>query len=847
MVAERSERVPFPDDIRIGDWLLEPSLDRLSRNGTVVHLRPQLTNLLVLLAQHAGRTVSKDEILSKVWEGQFVAESGMTRCIAEIRQALGDDARDAKIVQTVTKRGYRLMAPVTRVETPVPVERALPPPPPADAVHPALPPAQVAAPTEADASRDQAPEARAAAKDLRSDAPPPQEPGPEEPESAGAPAAGALPAAPPARRRWTVRAAQLVTVFVLVVLAVAWAAASRSPVRVLKERDTVLLADVDNRTGDAAFDNTLRLALAVQLGQAPFLRILPDTRVRASLGLMARPAQQPIVGGVALELCRREGAALLLAGSISRLGSHYAVGLEAIACASGESMSRELIEVKSKDEVLGALGTAAGRLRRSLGESRESLSKYDVPIARATTTSLEALKALSLGDIERDRARTKESLMYFRRATELDPQFALAWARRGASAHNMARAAGDERSGEFAEARMSFQKAYELRDRVSEPERFYILAHYYRSVLGDPDKSLETYTLWSRIYPGSSIPSINSASIRANLYGQYEAALPDALEGVRLAPNSATSNLTLVGSYLGTGRLPEARQALRDATKRGVDNLEWHRLGVEMAVMDRDAAALREHVRWASTDATAGMVITGLRALAAASAGKMRESRDLWAEAAKVATRVGTPGARTTVLLAQAEAEALLGDPRLARAAAGEAMAIDSRESTRLSAAASLALAGDTARAGKVLEELPRNSEPDTFTSYVWEPVARALVAAAAGRPGQAAPVSGRLSRFERGRYFRLVPLGARGWIAQSAGRTQEAAAAFGEVLRLQNVAPTSPWVAFARLGLARALRDMGDVAGSRAAYGTVIESMKDGDQDAPILVAASRERTALK
>ncbi len=834
MAAERGERDLFPDDLRIGDWLLQPSIDRLSRNGTTVHLRPQLTNLLVLLAAHAGRTVSKHEILSSVWAGQFVAESGMTRCIAELRQALGDDARDPKMVQTITKRGYRLTAPVARVEQPLPVEQPQAAPRvPDEPVGPLLTPSPAGLPVPTADGEGQDPPANDGAPD-RTVVAPDRADG--HPPAAGSPLRGRRP--PP-------RAAALIVAGGLALVALTLDD-HVNPVAAPSERHTVVLADVENSTGDPAFDQTLRLALAVHLGQAPFLRILPDTRVRASLGLMGRPPEQPIVGGVALELCRREDAALLLAGSISKLGSHYAVGLQAVACATGDSVGRELAEAKSKDEVLGALGLAAGRLRKTLGESRESLSKYDVPIARATTSSLEALKALSLGDVARDHSRTEDSLMYFRRATDLDPLFALAWARRGAAAHNLARAEGDERSGQFAEARMSFQKAFELRDRVSEPERFYILAHYYRSVLGDPDKALEAYTLWNRMYPGSSIPSINSASIRANLFGQYEAALADAREGVRLAPNGAVSNLSLVGAHLGTNRLPEARQALRDATARGVDNLEWHRLAFEMAVLDGDAAAMQEHIRWASRDAAATMVITGLRALAAASAGRMREARQLWPEAARAAARVGTPAARASVLLAQAEAEALLGNPRLAREAAGAALAVDPCESTTLSASSSLALAGDAVRAARLLDDLPPRSEPDTMSGYVWEPVARALAAAAAGRHAEARPFVIRILRFERGRYFRLVPLGVRAWVEQAGGRAPEAAAAFAELLGLQQVAPTSPWTAFARLGLARALRDAADPAGSLAAYDAAIEATKDGDQDAAIPMAARRERAAL-
>ena len=286
MAAEGSERarsVPFPDDMRIGDWLLQPSIDRLSRNGTSVHLRPQLTNLLVLLAQNAGRTVSKDEILSKVWEGQFVAESGMTRCIAEIRQALGDDARDPKIVQTITKRGYRLMAPVERVEPPAAAEPAADRGRSAGAARRAEPPARSSAVA---AGQPLSARMRASRRRLRlrlrthrrsSPRPWPMPASRRDPLSAG---------------DGRCRAAVLTSACGVVVLALTWGAMKLTPRPVLSERDTVLLADVENTTGDPAFDQTLRLALGVQLGQAPFLRILPDARVRASLGLMARPHQR---------------------------------------------------------------------------------------------------------------------------------------------------------------------------------------------------------------------------------------------------------------------------------------------------------------------------------------------------------------------------------------------------------------------------------------------------------------------------------------------------------------------------------------------------------------------------
>ncbi len=343
MQAEQPVHPEFAADFRVGEWLVEPSLDRLSRDGTVLRLRPQLMDFLVLLAQHAGQTVSKDLILAEVWRGQLVAESGMTRCISEIRQALCDDAHEPKTVQTIRKRGYRLVAPVVFLDTrgASGVERHVSPPP---------------LPAE------------------------PEEPFPE--------AATALPGPRrfPRRVGWTVG-----SVFGMTLLAaLAWGTGGWTRTPVLSDRDTVMLADVTNTTGDSAFDGTLRLALAVHLGQAPFLHILSEDHVRSVLALTGRSANQPVVGAVALEVCRHEDAAVLLAGSIARLGSHYAVGIEAISCRSGETIGRELVEVDGKEQVLTELGAAAARLRRTLGESRASLRHHAVPIVQATTPSREA-------------------------------------------------------------------------------------------------------------------------------------------------------------------------------------------------------------------------------------------------------------------------------------------------------------------------------------------------------------------------------------------------------------------------------------------------------------------------
>jgi tetratricopeptide (TPR) repeat protein len=561
---------------------------------------------------------------------------------------------------------------------------------------------------------------------------------------------------------------------------------------------------------------------------------------------MGRPRDQAVTGNVALELCRREGAVVLLAGSITRLGSHYVFGLEGLNCASGESIGREVVEVESKDEVLAAVGSAARRMRSTLGESRASLRRSEVPIVEATTPSLEALEALSLGDRARDQERLADALMYYRRATDVDPNFAVAWARRGAAAQNMGRAVGDDRSVESEETKICFQRAFELGDRVSEVERLYIRGHYYRFVAGDTDRAIETYRTWIRTYPGSLVPTTNLASTYINSLGRYQEALLDAREAVRLAPSSSITNSALVASYLGSNRLEDAKQALREAVRKGVNDLSIHRLAFEVAFATGDEAGMLEQVRWAAADPAAAMVMSELQALAAASKGRLQEARRHWADATASAAKAGTVGVRAGCLLRQAEAEALVGDLQRARAAADQALAIDGQPTTRLAAAAVFALTGNPPRAGRLLNDVSRGEALTGSSKAVWQPVARALAMSVSGQPDKALELLQPTIRFERGRFFGLVPLGVRGSVERSAGRPRQAAATFGELLNLRHVVPMSPWVTYARLGLARALLEAGDLAGSRSAYDELLEGMKQADADSPVVIAARRERAAI-
>jgi DNA-binding winged helix-turn-helix (wHTH) protein/tetratricopeptide (TPR) repeat protein len=701
--------VPRLRPFTVGDWLIEPKPCHATHGDTVAKLRPQLVDVLVCLARRAGKIVLKDEILADVWPGQFVAESGLSRCVAELRQALHDDAQEPRYIETIPKRGYRLLAPVVWLQEDPP--ESVPEPP------------------------------------LPSSSEPGPAPGALE---ANAPAPAVEPVNHESRHRTWRRAAWAGLAIAMVVTGVTIVGRlARTPAMLLTERDAVLLADVNNTTRDPMFDGTLRLALAVALEQAPFLRILPDGDVRATVARMGQPPDTRVLGPVALDVCRREGGAVLLAASIAPVGSRYAVGIEAIACGSGETVARALVEADGKERVLGALEGAATRIRRKLGETRQSLRQHEVPLERATTPSLEALKALTLGDRNRDQGRLADALTLYRQATELDPLFALAWARRGAVARNL-----NMRD----EMLPAYRRAYELRDRVSQPERFYIEAHYV--VDEDPEKAIEIFQAWKRMYPGSYIPPNNLAALLTGQMGRYDEALADAREAVRLAPGSPMAYRTLALSCLGTGRLDEARQVLAAATARGIDDVNMHRLALTITLLDGGRAALENPAALRSGHPMAELDTLRVRASVAMAEGRLREARRIWSEALQSASDVGRGGRLVEIRLFQAQAEALLGDRRAARAALQAVLAADRTPVTLVTAAVVYSLIDEPGRARTLLDEIARHRVPDPGLLRVWLPSARALVEAVEGHTDAATATWRPVARFARGSDFALAPLG---------------------------------------------------------------------------------------
>ncbi|MGH9805350.1 MAG: protein kinase domain-containing protein, partial [Candidatus Acidiferrales bacterium] len=435
----------------------------------------------------------------------------------------------------------------------------------------------------------------------------------------------------------------------------------------LTESDYILLADFVNTTGDAVFDGTLKQALAVKLEESPFLNVLPEQRVQGTLRQMNRSPEERVVGPVAREICQRQQVKALLEGTIAGLGSNYVVTLNAVNCQTGDSLAREQAEARSKEDVLAALGKAAASLRGKLGESLASIEKFDTPIAQATTSSLEALKSFSLGEQQRARGAEQDSPAFFKRAVELDSNFALAYARLGTVYRNL---------GEGEQGRQYHVRAYELRDRVSEPERLYIESHYYLSVLRNLPKAAEVYRLWSQTYPRDSTPATNLASIY-NALGQYEQAVASARRALEINPHQPFPYDNLAGAYVSLGRLEEARAVIEEMKVRLGDG-PGVRFGLlPIAFLQGDEAAMKEQLDWFRGKGPLETFAYAFPAGRAAVEGRMREADQLSRRAIETARRHNFDEIAANILAGSALNAALLGDARTARQRADEVLRSD--------------------------------------------------------------------------------------------------------------------------------------------------------------------------
>ncbi len=613
------------------------------------------------------------------------------------------------------------------------------------------------------------------------------------------------------------------------------------PAAPLTEKDTIVLADFDNKTGDPVFDDALKQALVVQLGQSPFLNILSERKVEETLRLMGRPANDRITRDVARELCVRTGSKAILLGSISKLGGQYVVGTDAVGCSSGDTLASEQEEAATKEDVLKALGKAASSLRSKLGESLASIQKFDVPI-EATTTSLEALKAFSMGVTTSRTKGDAAAIPFMKRALELDPNFAAAYAGLGLAYSNL---------GQASLAAENIKKAYALRDRVSEHEKYRITALYYEHVTGELEQASQVYELWAKSYPQDLAPPNNLGNIYTEL-GQYEKALPETQESLRLEPNAVPGYSNLAGIYLALDRPDDAKKEIEQAKERKLDGEVLHWTIYQLALFKGDAPEMARQVEWAAGKPGDEDLLLSYQSDTEAYYGRLAKARDFSRRAVDSAVRDDSKESAALWQVNAALREAEFGNTAAAKNDVAAALALAPGRDVKLLAALTLARIGETAGAKAIVGELEKNYASDTMLKVYWLPTIKAAMELNANNATQAVMILEAAAPYELGQppqssVGTMYPVYIRGQAQLAAHNGAAAATEFQKILDHRGITLNFPLGALAHLGLARAYALQGDTTKAKTAYNDFLTLWKDADPDIPILMAAKAEYAKLQ
>ena len=760
-----------------GSFRLDQQERLLQRDGVTISLTPKAFDLLLALLERAGKLVEKEELFQTVWPDTMVEESNLSSNIALIRKALGDDAAAPRFVETVPKRGYRFIAELRIVEAEVvPVIAS------------------------------------------------------KEPESLPARSA-ALPAWLRHPNKRMLLALGLVVALVLLAIA-GGRYFGRTPV--LKEKDTILLADFENRTDDAIFDGTLKQGLAIQLQQSLWLNLFPEPRVQQTLREMNRPPGTRVTAEVAREICERHSIKALITGLIAPLGSHYAITLEAINGHSGESLARAQVEADSREQVLGALSQATTRLREGLGESLSSIQRFDKPLEQATTSKLEAFKAWSLGIAHSHGGRIMEAIPFYQRAVELDPDFAQAWSVLSTVHWTTGR---PELAAEDA------AKGYALKERVGEYEKLRITNFYHGFATGDFNKRLEVLTLLKQLYPREAT-GFTDLTLMYNHFGQYEQAVAEGREAIRVNPRFAPSYVHLARALVRLNRFAEARELLAQASQQNLDNPFFHALLYEMGFISNDAVEMQRQLAWTKGKLDEYKAFDW-HAGTAAFGGQWRQAQEFARRAIELSARGDTKEVAAQYATEQALRGAALGDCRQAKASAAQGLQFARSRVSLPRAALAFALCGEANQAQAILAELRQHYPEDTLINELWLPVIRAALELQHGNTAQAMEQLQAATRYEAAAEF--WPQYLRGQAYLKLGQGAAAAGEFQKILDHRGEAPLSVLYPLARLGLARAAKLKGEAVQAREAYVAFFTLWQEADQDLPLWKEASQENVPIK
>jgi eukaryotic-like serine/threonine-protein kinase len=607
-------------------------------------------------------------------------------------------------------------------------------------------------------------------------------------------------------------------------------------VRALTEKDTIVLADFNNTTGDAVFDDTLKQGLAVQLDQSPFLNVLSNQKVQDTLKLMGRSPAERLTPDLARDLCQRVGSKAYLSGSIAGLGSQYVIAINLVNCQTGDFLAQEQVTASGKEQVLKALGEAARELRGKAGESLSSVQKFDVPIEQATTSSLEALKAYSMGMKIRSQQGHMEAIPFFKRAIELDPNFASAYASLGSCYGNL---------GQAEAGRDYKHKAYSLSDRASEREKLRI-ANIYRFDTGELEKALEVAQLWAQEYPRDQVAHSDLGDTYAIL-GQAANAIAAYLEANRIDPNNGLTYSRLVFAYTVMDRLDEAKAVYQQALTRNFNTPDLHLGRLLVAFLDNDVAEMDRQVAWAANKPGVEDAFLASAAGAEEYYGRLRKGRELNQRAIESGKRNNRVEPAATYEVGAAWTEADFGIYARAREGAKAAIGTASSREVQTMAALTLARAGDPAHAQALANDLAKRYPLHTLIQGYWLPTIRAAIEINRNDPTRAIELLKSTSPLEMIRDGSLYAVYLRGLAYLLLHEGNEAAAEFQKLLDHRGLVGNFSWGALAHLGLARAYVIQGDIAKARAAYQDFSTLWKDADPDIPILIAAKAEYARLK
>ncbi|MGD0826237.1 MAG: winged helix-turn-helix domain-containing protein [Terriglobales bacterium] len=775
-----------------GRYRIDPDHRQLLCEMKPVPLQPKAFDILLVLVQNSENVVPKDDLMKAVWPGTFVEESNLAQNVSVLRKTLGDPVGENRYIVTVPGRGYRFAEKVQVVDE-----------------------GEIA--TEEDKLVVQShTRSRLVVEEQQ------------------------VPVKALAAKSRSLRRLVLASLFCVLVAAAGYLYMHQAPK--LSETDTIVLADFDNRTGDTVFDGALRQGLSAQLAQSPYLNLISDSRTSQTLALMGRPKDTQLTPELAREVCQRTASAAELDGSIAQIGTHYLLTLRATACASGDVLARTESAAPDKNHVLDALGKIATQMRSKLGESLASVQKYDVQPSDVTTPSLEALRAYSLAVRAMGSNRPVESVTLFREAIRLDPNFAEAYSGLAINYFNM---------GETSQAEENGRKAYALRGHVSEREKLNMEMYYATFVTRNFEEARKSAQAAIQIYP-RAWGMITNLGVFDGYLGEYDESLKMSKKVMALAPGSTQVYTNLMIDYLHSNRLDEAEAVAREASDRHLDAAFLHQTLYQIKFLRHDPAGMQREAALARAQPGLDDLMFYYESDTAAYGGEFRKARERTGRAVDYTTRGGQKETAAEYEAESAVREALVGNFSVARQQANTALAVSKGRDAAAMTGIALALAGDTAGATRIADDLEKRFPEDTVIHYNSVPVIRAAIALQSRDAAKAIAALTVSTPHELGQTtqeadFVLYPVYVRGLAYLEAKQGVAAAGEFRKVVDHPGLVQNEPIGALAHLGLGRAYALTGDVIKAKAAYQQFLTLWRDADPDVPLPKQAKAEYAKLQ